>query len=179
MTAKQAEGNPAKREDRSFDDFFRAEQPRLIAMALALCPGREAAHDLAQEALVRTYLAWPKVSRLDRPGAWTRRVLLNLVVDSARRRHTELRLSDRLAREHRTSPDAYAHAESYASFWSAVRDLPKRQRWAIVLHYVDDLSVCDVAAVLNVAPGTVKASLWQARRKLASLATADRDWEKR
>ena len=44
--------------------------------------------------------------------------------------------------------------------------LPERQQMAVVLRYVDDLSVTEIALVLEVAVGTVKATLWKARRRL-------------
>ena len=44
--------------------------------------------------------------------------------------------------------------------------LPERQRLVVALTYVGDLSVAEVAAALDIAPGTVKASLWKARRNL-------------
>ena len=44
--------------------------------------------------------------------------------------------------------------------------LPARQRLVVALTYVCDLPVADVAAALDIAPGTVKASLWKARRTL-------------
>jgi RNA polymerase sigma factor (sigma-70 family) len=53
------------------------------------------------------------------------------------------------------------------SFWSAVRSLPERQRAAIALRYLDDLTVDEVATILQVSTGTIKKLLFVARRKLA------------
>ena len=52
------------------------------------------------------------------------------------------------------------------SFWREVRSLPTRQAQAIALHYVEDMSVAEVAAVLDIADGTVKALLHQGRERL-------------
>ena len=54
-----------------------------------------------------------------------------------------------------------------SGFWRAVRGLPKLQRGVVALHYVDDLSVAEVADVLGVSIGTVKTSLSRARSSLA------------
>ena len=74
-------------------------------------------------------------------------------------------------------PDAASGDHSPAEaddLWRAVRALPDRQRAAIVLRYVDDLSVDEIANVLDVTDGTVKASLAQARASLARrLAVAE------
>lgn len=146
-----------------FDEFFRVEHPKLIAFALAMTGDRESARDAAQEALLRAYRAWPHVEHLDRPGAWVRRVLVNLVIDGQRRRGRERRALGRI----RDEPTVPADPES-DRFWAAVRTLPERQRAAVALYYVDDLSVADVATVLGIAEGTVKASLAKARANLAA-----------
>ena len=54
-----------------------------------------------------------------------------------------------------------------AEFWDAVRSLPRRQAQVVALHYLEDLSVADVAEVLEMAPGTVKKHLHDGRRTLA------------
>jgi RNA polymerase sigma-70 factor (ECF subfamily) len=66
--------------------------------------------------------------------------------------------------------------DSDAEFWRAVRRLPRRQAQAVALHYLDDLSVADVAGILEISPDTVKVHLHRGRRALAdalSLTTTD------
>lgn len=57
--------------------------------------------------------------------------------------------------------------EQDEAVWRAVRQLPRRQAQVVALHYVDDRSVAEIAAVLDLAEGTVKATLHQARQALA------------
>jgi RNA polymerase sigma-70 factor (ECF subfamily) len=52
------------------------------------------------------------------------------------------------------------------TFWKEVRRLPSRQAQAIALHYIEDRSISEVALILGVAEGTVKALLHQGREKL-------------
>jgi RNA polymerase sigma-70 factor (ECF subfamily) len=52
-------------------------------------------------------------------------------------------------------------------FWSAVRGLPARQAQAVALHYLEDRSVADIAAVLGCAEATVKVHLHRGRLALA------------
>lgn len=160
--------------EEAFDAFFRNEQPQLVALALALCGDHDLARDLAQEALVRAYRAWPSVGTFARPGAWTRRVLINLASDTQRRRRTEVRLLEALRGAVKTEEQPTSDENWNSPFWSAVRALPERQRAAVVLRYVVDLSIAETAAILRVAPGTVKASLWKARTALAPHASAAR-----
>jgi RNA polymerase sigma-70 factor (ECF subfamily) len=150
-----------------FEGFFRASQSRLVAIALPLTGDVDAARDLAQEALLRAYRAWPKVSTLDQPGAWTRRVLLNLAVDVSRRRRRESVANGRALPPDSDGSDFTEMSVVDESFWVAVRALPALQRSSVVLHYVDDMSVAEVAEVLEVSEGTVKTSLHRARQTLA------------
>lgn len=152
--------------ERSFDAFFRAEYVRLAALATALCGDREDGRDIAQEALARTFRSWPDVSALDRPGVWTRKVIVNLVRDRARHRGVE----DRRLRELAGRTAATSNAAPFdVEFWSAVGTLPTRQRTAVALFYVGDRSVHEVAEVMGVSEGSVKTTLHQARTRLRNL----------
>jgi RNA polymerase sigma-70 factor, ECF subfamily len=151
-----------------FESFFRREHPRLLALAVALVGDREVARELVQESLLRAFSSWPKIVQLERPGGWTRRVLVNLCVDIHRRRGRERRAFERSA-----SVSAIESPElPSADFWESVRRLPRLQRSVVVLHYVDDLSVMEVAEVLGVSSGSVKTSLSRARASLAPSLTA-------
>ena len=153
-----------------FDDFFRTEQPKMVALALALTGVPEAARDLAQESLVKAYRAWPSVQAMDKPGPWLRRVTINAATSWHRTNRREEAARTRLGGE-----GSVVNPERESDmFWAAVRALPDRQRAAVALHYVEDMSVADVATALEIAEGTVKASLFKARATLARSLGATR-----
>lgn len=56
--------------------------------------------------------------------------------------------------------------EEFDDFWREVRKPPSRQAQVIALRYIDDLSVAEIAQVLGVAEGTVKAQLHKGRNRL-------------
>lgn len=145
-----------------FDAFFRREHPRLVALAVAV-GGAHRGEDIAQEALLRAHREWDRIARYDKPGAWARRVTINLAMSSRRRDGSERRALRRLAA--RPAPDV--PAPELDGFWDLVRALPPRQAAAIALRYLDDLPVAEIAAVLDCAEGTAKAHLHQARASLA------------
>jgi RNA polymerase sigma-70 factor, ECF subfamily len=157
--------------DAEFDAFYRREIVSLRTLASALTGSLETGADLAHEAMLRAFGSWSRVSALDRPGAWVRRVLLNLATDTHRRRVREIRALDRVT----AAPADSGTAEpGNTEFWGALRALPERQRLAAALYYVDDLSVDSIAAILDMSAGTVKSALFDARRALArTLATDD------
>ena len=146
-----------------FDGFFRVEYPKLVSVALGLTGNHDTAFELAQEALLRCHRSWSKVSTLDVPGAWVRRVLINLATDLHRSNRRSRRMPDWARTD---QPTSFADPV-VDGWWTAVRALPDRQRAVVVLHYIEDRSVADVAAVLGIAEGTVKSTLAKARDTLS------------
>lgn len=136
----------------------------MVALAASLCGGRELGAELAQEALTRAYRDWPRVSALDRPGAWVRRVTVNLAIDAHRRHVSEQSALARVGTQPSTT-DGYGVDDR---FWVLVRALPERQGAVTALRFVDDLSLEEIAVVLEVSVGTVKSTLFAARRSLAA-----------
>jgi len=153
-----------------FTNMFRREYPRLLALGLALTGNRAAACDLAQETLARAYRSWDRVETYELPAAWLRRVLINLAVDVSRKSHQEQAALARIA------PQVTEGIEGGGGeWWAAVRALPVRERLAVTLYYVEDYSIGEVAAVMEIAAGTVRATLCQAREKLAVTLASQED----
>ncbi len=103
---------------------------------------------------------------MEQPLAYARRAVTNLCASRVRRLGRERRA---LTRWFGQRTDSYTELEpADAEFWRAVAALPARQREVIALHYVEDLTVADIATALEIAPGTVKSTLHDARRSLAA-----------
>ena len=117
---------------------------------------RDLAEELAQEALARTCRDWTRVSCLDRPEAWTHRVAVNLANSHFRRRRYEQAARRRAAAR---SPEAWTDPGPPLgpTVVAALAALPRRQREALVLRFVLDLSVASSAAHMHCAEGTVRA----------------------
>jgi RNA polymerase sigma-70 factor (ECF subfamily) len=144
-----------------FDGWYRKEHPRVLGLLTVVAGDQDVAREATAEAFVRALERWDRVSTMDSPAAWTYRVGVNLVRRRFRRAAFEKRLpADRLA----ASPPPAVESE----LWDAVRALPVRQRTAVALRYVCDLSQEEIAAVMHVAAGTVSATLAAARRRLAA-----------
>ena len=151
----------------SFDRFYNREFPVMVNIAYAMSGSRMAAEDLAQEAMVIAYKQWSEVGSLDRPGAWVRRVVLRRSASTFHRRKAELRALARLAPM--TSEPLSPLNEESDRFWRAVRRLPNRQAAAITLHYLEQLSIAEIAEVMDCAPNTVKVHLHRGRKALAEV----------
>ena len=157
----------------TFDAFFVEEFPRLVAILTAWSGSRSVAEELAQDALLQTLQRWDVVARLDSPGAWVRRVALNRSANEGRRRRRERAAVDRLrvaAESSQREPTSIDEA-----LWRRVRALSVAQRDVVVLRYVDDLPLAEIARVMGCAEGTVKKHLQRARAALAAHITATSD----
>ena len=167
-TAQDGPGPPVYQLPESFDEFYAREYAGLVRLALVLSGSRHAAEDLAQDALLAAYRDW---SRLVQPLAWTRRVVANMAASAVRRRVVEVRVLARLAvRRDEAVQELPAEDEE---FWAAVRSLPKRQGQMIALYYLEDISVAEIATILDCAEGTVRATLHKGRAALARRLRVD------
>lgn len=146
-----------------FADFYRAELPGLVALARGLC-GSAVADDIAQEAMLAAYRRWAELEDFDQPHAWVRRTCANLAISSFRRRMVEVRALARMTTRPVPAPlDADAE-----EFWTAVRDLPRRQAQCAALRYVYEMGGAEIARTLSISEGSVKVHLARARTALAA-----------
>jgi RNA polymerase sigma factor (sigma-70 family) len=114
---------------------------------------------------VRTWWRWPVVRRLDRPGDYARRVLVNRHRSLQRRALVEARHAARVRVEVVAPFDGHEDAAVLAA---ALRRLSARQRAVVVLRYGEDLSVVEVARLLGTSVGAVKSASNRALARLRS-----------
>jgi RNA polymerase sigma-70 factor (ECF subfamily) len=149
-----------------YEDCFREQYPRLVALGAAMAGNREVARELAQEAMLRAHARWDEVGTYDAPGAWLRRVMTNLVIDHLRSRRAEESAVVRLGAR---QPGATDGLDVPADWAALVAPLPARQRIIVTLFYGEDLSLEQIADLLDIRVGTVKSALGKARERLAGL----------
>jgi RNA polymerase sigma-70 factor (sigma-E family) len=146
-----------------FDAFYTREYPSLVRLAYVLTGSRAVAEELVQETMLRAFRHWGRIADYERPGAWARRVLVNLATSRGRRLTAEARAMSRL----RARPPEPALAAETVELWAAVRRLPARQAQVTALAYLEDRPIAEIAQMLGIAEGTVKAVLHRARGNLA------------
>ena len=149
--------------EESFEAFF-LDQYDIIARSVAfVCGDRDRAADATQEAFIRAYARWSKVRRYENPSAWVRRIAINISRDTHR---SETR---RRRREERVAGPTHVPSsvdEPGAGVLDLLEGLPDRQRAIAALFYLDDLPVAEISAALDIAEGTVRFHLNQARAAL-------------
>ena len=142
-------------------DFADWVRPHLLAMTrlAARLAGDAAADDVVQEALVR---AWRRRATYDESRGTASAWLLAITADRAHRHRSRHRSGSELV-------DAAAAGEDIdrrIDLESALDRLPRQLRLVVELHYFLALGVAETAAVLGIAPGTVKSHLYDARAHL-------------
>lgn len=149
-----------------FTTFVHEAQGGAFRLALALCGGdAHEASDLLQAAFERLWARWHRL-QLDDPAAYLRAVVVRTHV--SRRRMAFVRRE----RVGHAVPDAAATPgphEGYAEaavLMSALAALPRRQRQAVVLRYLEDLPVAEVAELMACTTGTVKRAAHDGLRAL-------------
>ena len=149
-----------------FDAFFLARYDGLVRTLGAAFGDREQAAEAVQEAFVRAYTRWRRISRLDNPFAWVRRVAINLLRDQYRRSGRGERAVERLAAITPSQVPGADNALTDSTLNHHLSTLPPQQRIALALFYLQDASIADVAHAMSISEGTVKYHLNQGRSSL-------------
>lgn len=151
-----------------FDELYAAHYSALTTQLYAYLGDRQEAQDVVQEAFCRAYARWRRVRDYDNPVAWVRRVAWNLATSHTRR----LGVAAAYRRRQRVESDPPPGPDR-VTVVAALRELPERQRRALVLHYLADQPVAEVARAMGAAEGTVKVWLHRGRAALAAKLGVD------
>jgi RNA polymerase sigma-70 factor (sigma-E family) len=150
--------------EESFRLMACAELAPLRNFARSLTRASHRADDLAQGALEKMYLAWPRTHVVEDPGAYLRTIVARQAVGESRRpwrREYQVESVPEAAYE-----DAAFSALLRHELSKALDTLTVKQRAIVVLRYIEDRSMREVADVLGIGPGTVKRQCANAVRKL-------------
>ncbi|MCD5309371.1 SigE family RNA polymerase sigma factor [Kineosporia babensis] len=136
-----------------FQVMAQRELPRLRRFALHVCGDVHQADDHVQGTLERMYVAWPKVHDIAYPGAYLRAILLRYELNERRRSWRREHCTDQLPER---GYESTSGADLGLDLARALSGLTTRQRAVVVLRYVEDRPVAEVARIMGTTPGTVK-----------------------
>ena len=155
-----------------FIELVKPEQEPLRRFLLGLCCGDSAtADDIAQDALVRAYVASGLFMGLAKFRTWLFRIAYNCFVDYTRRRKETLSAMEGGPELRVASADSADSSFRYQQLYMALERLPEKERAAIVLFYFEDRSIKDIASILDMPAGTVKYHLSTGRNHLREYIT--------
>jgi RNA polymerase sigma-70 factor (ECF subfamily) len=146
-------------------ELYDASYRRLVIQIYAICGDVTEAEDAVQDAFVTALRKRSQLARISNPEAWVRAVALNRVRHGWRHASVVRRYQAKVPGPQRPVDIGPEHV----AIVTALEEVDADQREAVVLHYLADLSVADVAAQLGVPEGTVKSRLSRARDRLAAL----------
>jgi RNA polymerase sigma-70 factor (ECF subfamily) len=145
-----------------FEAFFADEYGGVLRTVALVIGDRARAEDATQEAFARAYRRWRTVSRLARPAAWVHVVALN--AERSRRRRDRRQTVGPV--DDTPVPDRADAVGARILVEQLLPGLPPRQRAAVVLRFLADLTVPEIADALRCSEGTVKSNLHDALRAL-------------
>lgn len=148
-----------------FIAIIQREQESLRRFLLALCRGnRDEADDIAQEALMKAYLAADKYEEKGKGAAWLYRIAYNVFVDWERS-HRNIQPLDE-AGERTDATFAADRDFQYQALYLALDQLSAREQTAILLFYIKGYTIREIAQIIEASEDAVKKLLVRGRDKL-------------
>lgn len=145
-----------------FEEFFEAERVRLFKALFAITGSRQEAEDISQEAFLRLWERWDRVSAMEDPPGYLHRTAMNVFRDRRRRIVLGMKRAIRLS----PAPDGYEAVEARSIAATVLGSLTPRQRAAVVLTEGLGYSAEEAGALLGIKGSTVRALVFQARSSL-------------
>ena len=155
--------------EEEFRLLFDASFASVVRTVYRITGDRAVAEEVAQEAFIQLHLHWRKVRRYDSPAMWVRRVAIR---KAQRERHRTWRRRE-VERSMIRAPFVEAPADPDEEVRAAVQALPFKQRAVVVLFYLEDRPIDEVAQLLDSSVSSAWSLLHVARKKLAVLLSEE------
>jgi len=155
-----------------FERFVLAHQVYVTRLVFRLLGWQDDVEDAVQEVFLRAWNGWRGFRGQSRPTTWLTRIAINVCHAQRRRRWLRQRLLPRLWRPPQHEADAPSYREHDTreqAVRDAVRRLPPSQRDVVVLYYLEEFPVRQIAEILRVSTGAVDARLSRARKRLRGM----------
>jgi len=159
----------------SFEEFAASRGPALVRLARGLLKDPHHAEDVVQDVLAKALLKWSRISSVDDPDAYVRRMLVNASTSFWRRAvRREYSFEHERLPEQRVG-DRSGDVASRDQMLGLLRRLPPRQRAVLVLRHYEGLPDAEIADILGCSQVTVRSN---AHRGLATLRTMLEDGDR-
>ena len=161
----------------AFAEIVKNHQRLVWHMAWRMLQQRQEAEDCSQEIFLRVHQSLKQYRGESALGTWIGRVAFSVALRMAQKRKLRLDIpSDvkpELAFEHIGSGEdiqsAHAESEQLQTLYAAIEQLPCLPRTVLSMHYRDDMSISDIALMLNCPEGTIKSHLNRGRNRLRAI----------
>ena len=195
FTVSMTDGELVRRaqqgERRAFEELIVRHQPIALALAIRIVGDRERGQELTQEAILHAYLSLDSIRKPNSFRAWLCSIVVNLCKSHLRRPRVKTLSLEMLSGGrsfdslpfYDSSPQPHEAAEAretHRLILAAVSQLSPANRDAVLLYYFEQLSVREIASLLQISVPAVKGRLHKSRRKLrAQLRSTFTELQKR
>lgn len=153
--------------------------PRCFALALRMLGDRAEAEDIAQEAMVRLWRMAPNwQTGQAKVSTWLYRVTMNLCLDAKRRKRGGMARLDDVPDPPDpglSAPERMQDRTRADALQSALMHLPERQRQAVILRHIEELSNPEIAGIMDISTEAVESLTARGKRSLAALLVERRE----
>jgi RNA polymerase sigma factor (sigma-70 family) len=170
LADRAAEGDRA-----AFEEIYRRYVNRVYGLCLRLTTDVGEAENLTQDTFIKAWFAIAGYAGRGNLGGWLGRVAVNLWRDQFRATARRGRLMEEVAVEPRHSRDGVIDLLTGLDLERCIARLPEGGRLVFVFHDVEGYTHREIAELLDLAVGTVKAQLHRARRLLRKMLAEDRE----
>lgn len=165
-------------DQQAFGELIDLYQHKVYQLCLRMIGNREEAEDLAQEAFLRAYLNMDTYDIDKKFSSWLYRIATNVTIDRLRKKKPDyyldaeiagtegMTLYTLLAAEEKLPEDQVITLEMQEMVQKEIIQLPPKYRSAIVLKYIEDLSLQEISDILNIPVATVKTRIHRGREAL-------------
>jgi RNA polymerase sigma-70 factor, ECF subfamily len=154
----------------AFQELVEKYKQKVYYMALDMTGNHHDAEDLSQEVFMKVFVSIKDFRGDSKLSSWLYRIAMNTCIDKTRRKRLKLvELDERVVEKPSASENPQSEMEARSTqhqIEQALQKLPPRQRCIFVMRHYNELMLKEIAEVLKISEGTVKAQLFRAVRRL-------------
>jgi RNA polymerase sigma-70 factor (ECF subfamily) len=159
----------------AFEDLVAAMERPLLYYATSLTGSADSGLDVLQEVWIKVFRG---IGRLKNPGAlrsWLYTITHGIAVDRIRRNSSRERAESIELEDFQEAEEPSFAAEDAAEIHQALSELGIKHREVLVLHFLEDLSIAEIATVIGCSEGTVKSRMHYAKRAMKVILSGGAD----
>lgn len=162
----------------AFSELFNIYYQKVLRTAYCIIKDKQFAEDIAQEAFIKVYARIDKLSSAEAFEVWLYRITVNLCTSMFRKtgKFKELQSTELLDEDMQTegndndiTGNLVAHKELYIKIMDSIQLLSEKHRVVLTLFYFNNMSIKEIAEVLNSTEGTIKSRLHYAKKEIRKM----------
>ena len=159
----------------AFEDLIEVMERPLLYYAASLTGDSDSALDVLQEVWIRVFRG---IRKLKDPGSlrsWLYSITHGIAVDRIRKNYSREQAEKVQFEEFQEAEEPSFAAEDAAAIHQALSEIGLKHREVLVLHFLEDLSIAEIARVVGCSEGTVKSRMHYAKRAMREILSGGDD----